>query len=389
MDQNTFNMIFTNVFQQLKNPKRSLFFRFWANCILVRGFRRGIVYDIQRERIFPLSDLFCDMYFTCKDFPIHTIYKDMSLPHRLGYFKIINFLIENDFGILVDKVETLPDLSTRYESPFIITNSIVHIDSEDLDSLCCIINQLTKLRIQAIQIEDTNKLSIETLKRIDEWTKYSTIESINIRTNYSSIIDSTNLRLSSRFRHITFYNSPFNVKPKRKDNSFVEIIYSSNNFLFSDCGNIGKDYFVNNLLFFVESQCHNTCLNRKVCIDLEGNIKNCPLMSKSYGNIKDTTLEEAINKPGYKDLWYINKDKIDVCKDCEYRYMCTDCRVFINDPKNIYSQPAKCTYNPYICLWEDQDGYVPVDDCGIYDHKIGFVPDTKRIEKLNKQIWGK
>ena len=35
----------------------------------------------------------------------------------------------------------------------------------------------------------------------------------------------------------------------------------------------------------------NTCLNRKICIDAEGNIKNYPAMAKSYGNIKDTTLE--------------------------------------------------------------------------------------------------
>ena len=139
---------------------------------------------------------------------------------------------------------------------------------------------------------------------------------------------------------------------------------------------------------FYESQCHNTCLNRKVCIDAEGNIKNCPAMAKSYGNIRDTTLEEAINKPGFKDLWFICKDQIDVCKDCEFRYMCTDCRAFIKDPENIYSQPAKCTYNPYICLWEGQEGYVPVEECGTYSRETGFVPDKKRIAELNKRIWG-
>ena len=111
-------------------------------------------------------------------------------------------------------------------------------------------------------------------------------------------------------------------------------------------------------------------------------------MTKNYGNIKDTTLEEAINKPGFKDLWFINKDKIDVCKDCEFRYMCTDCRAFIKDPENIYSQPAKCTYNPYICLWEGQEGYVPVEECGTYSRETGFVPDKKKIAKLNKEIWG-
>ena len=156
----------------------------------------------------------------------------------------------------------------------------------------------------------------------------------------------------------------------------------------NQCGFINQNYFSINIECFTEAQCHNTCLNRKICIDANGDIKNCPAMTKNYGNIKDTTLEEAINKPGFKDLWFINKDKIDVCKDCEFRYMCTDCRAFIKDPENIYSQPAKCTYNPYICLWEGQEGYVPVEECGTYSRETGFVPDKKKIKALNKKIWG-
>ena len=147
-----------------------------------------------------------------------------------------------------------------------------------------------------------------------------------------------------------------------------------------------KDFCIN-LSFYSESQAHNTCLNRKLCIDADGNIKNCPNMPQTYGNIKDTTLSQSIEKQGFKDCWYICKDKIDVCKDCEFRHICTDCRAFIKDPQNIYSQPAKCGYNPYICLWQGQDGYVPVEECGTYSKESGFVPDAEKIEKLNAEIW--
>ena len=96
-------------------------------------------------------------------------------------------------------------------------------------------------------------------------------------------------------------------------------------------------------------------------------------MMQSFGNIKDTTLKEAIEKPGFKDLWFICKDKIDVCKDCEFRHMCTDCRAYIKDPENIYSQPAKCPYNPYIAKWRGEEGYVTVEECGTYSKEKGFV----------------
>jgi len=108
-----------------------------------------------------------------------------------------------------------------------------------------------------------------------------------------------------------------------------------------------------NIESFTEAQHHNTCLNRKISIDSEGNIKNCPSMKESYGNIRDTTLQEALEKPGFKKYWNINKDQVEVCKDCEFRYICTDCRAYLEAPENIYSKPLKCGYNPYTCEWEE------------------------------------
>ena len=75
-------------------------------------------------------------------------------------------------------------------------------------------------------------------------------------------------------------------------------------------------------------------------------------MINDFGNIKNTTLSEAIHKKDFKKLWNITKDQIEECKDCEYRYVCTDCRVFIKDNANIYSKPSKCNYNPYKSVWE-------------------------------------
>jgi len=84
-------------------------------------------------------------------------------------------------------------------------------------------------------------------------------------------------------------------------------------------------------------------------------------MKHHYGHISDTTLAEAIEKPGFKDCWFIKKDDIDVCQDCELRHICTDCRAFIKDPNNIYSQPAKCGYNPYIAKWQHEEGWISVE----------------------------
>ncbi|HLT42986.1 MAG TPA: hypothetical protein VKZ95_09805, partial [Sphingobacteriaceae bacterium] len=43
---------------------------------------------------------------------------------------------------------------------------------------------------------------------------------------------------------------------------------------------------------------------------------------------------------------------VDVCKDCEFRYICQDCRAYLKNSDDLYSKPLKCTYNPYEGVWE-------------------------------------
>jgi SPASM domain peptide maturase of grasp-with-spasm system len=119
------------------------------------------------------------------------------------------------------------------------------------------------------------------------------------------------------------------------------------------CGVIASHYFITHLQAISESLHHNSCLNRKIAIDIDGNIKNCPSMSQSFGNIRDTTLREALDHPDFKKYWNITKDQIAVCKDCEFRYICTDCRAYLENPEDQYSKPLKCGYNPYTCEWEE------------------------------------
>ena len=125
-----------------------------------------------------------------------------------------------------------------------------------------------------------------------------------------------------------------------------------------NCGVISSNYFNSNLETFTLSNNHNSCLYKKISIDSEGNIRNCPSMPQSFGNIRDITLEEALNHTDFKKYWNLTKDNIEVCKDCEFRYICTDCRAYTemiheNSHGLDTSKPLKCGYNPYSGQWEE------------------------------------
>nr|BFF38224.1 hypothetical protein BACY1_00290 [Tenacibaculum mesophilum] len=76
-------------------------------------------------------------------------------------------------------------------------------------------------------------------------------------------------------------------------------------------------------------------------------------MDAVYGNLKDTKITDVIRQESFTKFWAINKNQIETCKDCEFRFNCTDCRAFVENPKNLYSKPLKCGYDLNTCHWED------------------------------------
>ena len=244
-----------------------------------------------------------------------------------------------------------------------ISNSIIDINSSSTYDIHEAIKQLDRLNCFHLQIRFFNRPTNKRIQSILNWIDPSSFRTVEFFLPYyeNSIFEADSFLLNNkRITGVIFFDTP---KEKNKLSGVNVVSYLEKNILdCSSCGVITSQYFSATMNHFTESQHHNTCLNRKISIDVNGEIKNCPSMHKSYGNIKNTTLEEALNKQGFKNLWSIKKDDIKICQDCEFRHICTDCRAFIDNPDDIYSHPAKCTYNPYQAKWKGEDGYVYVTE---------------------------
>lgn len=383
-------MIFTNLFQHINASQKGLYFRFWANCILVKGYSKGLVIDLQRSRSVIVSRLFCDIFENHRNHTIDFMDSDKTFENKEGYFKMLDFFIQNDFGILTNDTASLPDLSMEYDSPFWVTNLIFETDSDQApETMFSVIAKAAKGHVQAIQINDFGHITLGQLKKIAAIVSDSPLQFITIYTFYNRSYSKKQLEflsINNRFRNLTFMGAPRKRSFENQELKLVSIQYIEDVIDYDNCGNARKDMLVFNQQFFVEAHSRNTCLNRKVCIDKNGDVKNCPLMNKSFGNIMDFSFRQIVELPMFKEFWNLTKDDIDVCKDCEYRYMCMDCRHFIKDKNNIHSQPSKCTYNPYIGKWKDEEGYVPVEECGSYSRETGFIPNHERISMITKKL---
>jgi SPASM domain peptide maturase of grasp-with-spasm system len=273
----------------------------------------------------------------------------------------INHLCKNNILFLSDEKVNFRIDEFESQPPFFITNISLEFDSR-LTNFKNIINQIEKLNCKNVEIRFHQSINIELIFEINSYIENinSTINSLDFiisNFNYTHSLDEI-FDLIIKYPRITnfiIFNQDENecivLNTKQTLLKTVDILRTYN------CGIISSNKFVINTNLYSESLNHNSCLNKKISIDKDGNIKNCPSMPQSFGNIKDTTLEEALNHPDFKKYWNVNKDMIDVCKDCEFRHICTDCRAYTErntfDGDIDLSKPLKCGYNPYTNEWAE------------------------------------
>jgi SPASM domain peptide maturase of grasp-with-spasm system len=339
------------------------YFNLFSNIVITKGAKRLLVSDLQRNKseLFPLElyDVIEELKNNSIDFIINELYID---DESKDIFKeYLDILLENDFGFLSenDWDKNFPELSTEFSVPNEITNAFLEIS--DIETLKIIKDSLINLGTEHIVIYHNDCLNIKKIESIENIFQKTPIKSIEIFSVYSDEIDEVFLKnmdnLSMRIHHLVFYNCrniPFRVKDIYK----FKVNFTKQNIKLNSCGKIDLKYFNTNLPKVLEAMNYNSCLHKKIAVDVGGNIKNCPCMPQSYGNINEVTLENALCRTDLKKYWMLTKDNIEVCRDCEFRYICTDCRAYTEQThfnKNglDISKPLKCGYNPYRGEWED------------------------------------
>lgn len=98
---------------------------------------------------------------------------------------------------------------------------------------------------------------------------------------------------------------------------------------------------------------HN-CFSRRLYIASDLMVYPCVMERRiCHGSLKEQHLNELIQE----SILRMNKDKINECSMCEFRYCCHDCRPDSLDG-GIYSKPWMCTYDPESGEWGDIDDHI-------------------------------
>lgn len=323
----------------------------------MKGHSRSIICDLNRNRYDAIPNA---LYTILTEFPNRTVneikaeFENMHDEYIDEYF---DFLLEKDYIFFIDRADvgSFPKLDLKYEHPSHISNCIVDIDYSSDHNYTKIAAELQDLLTYHVELRFFSSFSIAQIKSI--LTNFEAAHfNIELAVCFDGLTfsDIEDLSTVNCVTAVRIYRVPENLLQSFSESCKFNIYFSKQPTLKeTSCGLVDPSRFIVNVKMFSESQTHNSCLNRKISIDKAGYIKNCPSMKADFGHINSTSLINVAEDLFFRKFWGISKNEISVCKDCEFRYICVDCRAYVDSPEDQLSKPLKCGYNPYTISWED------------------------------------
>jgi SPASM domain peptide maturase of grasp-with-spasm system len=327
-----------------------------SSVFLTKGKTRSLIFHSGKDTfdLIPngLFDLLTQFNYQRRD----DLFNSLDMEDLPVVREYLDFLLEKKYIHYTDSPDHFPPNDTAWHSHSEISNAIIDFN-RDLDYQHAV-NDLSALGCKSLQIRVFDRISLDALSCLMFATEPSRIKSIEIIVPFSIHTEESKCKVF--FAQYSKVLTMFIFSAEKKeiiaaDNSKLRtMVYVKENIANAlSCGIIHPNYFSTDAGNVREAISHNSCLNKKISIDYEGNIKNCPSMKKSFGNIRDSALTSAMGLPAFKEFWNINKEKIKGCSECEFRLICSDCRAYTEDPADRYSKPLKCGYDPETNTWED------------------------------------
>lgn len=325
----------------------------FACCVPVRGAKRSLICDLQRSQYIHVSNELCDLFLS--DFFLSDrIFLDNRSDQHYR-FDELRLLAENEFVFRCSEKQSrlFERIKLNWSSSDLITNAIIDTNGGSDHQYWDIFCQLNELGCRAAQLRFFDGCQ-GVVSALEAAQANGFIDLELIVPDIGSGNAAIGAEWAQEFKILTkiiFHSASSNALLNAVKGT-AEVYQVTNQIKSADhCGFVHPDGFVVGSQMFSEALNHNTCLNGKLSIDVEGNIKNCPAMTRTFGKVGLTGFLQVLKLEEFKRLWQIKKDEVSVCRDCEFRYICLDCRAHLSNSSDIYSKPAKCTYDPYTATW--------------------------------------
>lgn len=337
----------------------------FSDCVPVEGAAVSAIYDLTRGRISTFQSAYYPFFELFGQHRVGEILAMLSEDDHPSFLDFLGFLLDNEYACLMADPGAFPPIPSSWDAPCVIQDAIIDVDAQhhDYDKL---VSELDALGCQHLQVRCYSRRfgtsDLVELARLCHGTSIQTLQAIlsydpeRSDDDYSAVVRNNRIIISV-IVHSADEDRRFVVDRGARGASAalteVEIRFSARRLeSHLDCGAITmKDLLVPSTPTFNELRHFNGCLNRKISVDADGHLRNCPAMPESFGHHAEVSLVAVANDERFRGPWRVKKDEIEVCRDCPYRYACTDCRAFLEETAAAHGKPLKCGYDPYSDTW--------------------------------------
>ncbi len=324
----------------------------FANCIPVIGAINAIICDLQNSAYYPIPKDLAELLKKDSGKNVKWFQINYSKEDYQVIIENFDFLTEHGLGFYTKDKDSFPRLSNFWGDPSLINNAIIDTGKKPSHDYKKILNELVATGCRHLQLRFFKAIDLKELSSILKLIPKTSFRSIElVLSDFKESISSIESFVSNYPQVILIIVANRNAKEQYNFQETRVLITDEKIIDHTSCGKVSKEYFSINTSSFIENKRFNSCLNKKVGIDLNGKVKNCPSCEKCFGNANEIDLSETVMKQEFQKLWSVNKDQVAVCKDCEFRYICPDCRAFTEED-HLYGKPLKCGYDPYKGSWD-------------------------------------
>lgn len=339
----------------------------FTDCVPVEGHTASAIYDLTRGRISTFPSEYFPLFELFRTHRVGQLLDMFSEDDRANLHDFFGFLLGNEYVIFVDELAPFPEIPSGWDAPCTIENAIIDVNTQHHDYRK-IVSELDALGCLHLQVRSYSPVytvsDLDDLAQLCRGTSIQTLQAVIPHDPTCSDDDYVSVVTSNRILVGLIVHSATQDRRIRVDygarGTSAELVAMEIELTTKkleselDCGTITKKQLLRpSTPTFNELHHFNGCLNRKISIDKDGQVRNCPAMRRSFGHYRSGTLSDIVARPSFQSAWRARKDKIKVCQDCQYRYACTDCRAFLEDPDSEDSKPLKCGYDPYTDSWAD------------------------------------
>lgn len=339
---------------------------------IVDGYNRSIIHDFTRNKYYLIPKEWSRIISVFeKKINLNDLHEYIKSTKKSYLKELLEFLQSNEmiFDVDLNRIDDFPSLNLRYETPSNLDAISIDLSENNISNFIKLLSDNKFDYTRTFRIFISNQISLTEIKAVFELLKSRPPGMFTIYIN-------------EKYKK-------YSLEKHLKNHGICILEYSKNTF--NDLVNhytTSFPIYKTKMSQVSEAQNYNSFFNKSIFITKSGEITVAFDSKSGIYCLEDLiseriTIKELLKDRNFTILWNVKKDSIEICKDCELRYICIDSRTPQKN-NDTWSYETSCSYNPYISLWDNESCFIPTRKMGTFNNQGQFILDKKMISSVLK-----